>query len=96
MTLEEGFWAGVAFKGQKVRDEAWFLSKACFYCFGFLLEAAIVYTFLAARVSSRFRLRPREVLVDKRDGMDFEIKMSRYERLVDQVSTEMEVFGHSG
>ena len=89
LTLEDGFWTGVGFEGRGVGRGAWFLSKACLYCFGFLVPAVVVYTFLAARVDSRFRVRPRE-------GWKEKGRRSRYERLVDRMNTEMEVFGYSG
>ena len=89
LTLEEGFWTGVGFEGRGVGSGAWFLSKACLYCFGYLVPAAVVYTFLAARVDSRFRLRTRE-------GGEEKGRRSLYEGLVDRTNTEMEVFGYSG
>ncbi|KAK4040437.1 hypothetical protein C8A01DRAFT_35579 [Parachaetomium inaequale] len=95
LTVEEGFWTGVAFEGRGVGSRAWFLSRAAFYCFGFLVEVVVVYWFLAARVDSRFRLRPRGARkTGVPDGPEEEI--SRSERLRDRVNTEVEVFGDSG
>lgn len=89
LTLEEGFWTGVGFEGRGVGSGAWFLSKACLYCFGYLATAVVLYTFLAARIDPRFRLRPGE-------GEEEKGRRSLYEGLVDRMNTEMEVFGYSG
>jgi hypothetical protein len=94
LTLEEGFMTGVAFEGRAVGSTAWFLSKACYYCFGFMLETFVVYSFLAARLDRRFRLRPREA--EKREDAEFGARRGWFERLMDRLNTEMEVFGYSG
>ena len=92
--MEEGFMTGVAFEGRAVGSTAWFLSKACYYCFGFMLETFVVYSFLAARLDRRFRLRPREA--EKREDAEFGARRGWFERLMDRLNTEMEVFGYSG
>ncbi|KAL2133311.1 hypothetical protein VTI74DRAFT_2541 [Chaetomium olivicolor] len=51
------FRAAVAFEVRPVSEPAWFHSKACFYCFNFVLELAVVFTFAAGRFDRRFHVR---------------------------------------
>lgn len=93
LTWEEGFRAGVEFEGRAAGSRAWFLHKACYYCAVLLVEAAVLVVYLVARADARFRMRPRAVdLEDEGTSRS----MTRWERLMDRVNTEMEVFGHSG
>ena len=92
LTLVEGFRCGVAAEGREVGDEAWFLHKACYYCLGYVPEVVVLYTLLFARLDQRFRLRP--TVDEKENGGG--VKRGWYERLVERVNTEMEIFGDVG
>ncbi|KAK1752862.1 hypothetical protein QBC47DRAFT_404219 [Echria macrotheca] len=50
LTLEVGFRCGNAFAAKRVEDPGWINSKACYYCFVFLIETVIVYALLVARL----------------------------------------------
>ncbi|EMC96143.1 hypothetical protein BAUCODRAFT_33488 [Baudoinia panamericana UAMH 10762] len=55
--LIAGFKAGVTWSHPRPRaDPAWFHSKACFYCFGFMLEIIILTLFLVAEIDQRFHI----------------------------------------
>jgi len=46
LTLEVGFRCGTAFDVRPVGDSAWFLSKGAYYCFIFLIELVVMYSFV--------------------------------------------------
>ena len=50
LTLEVGFRCGTAVDVRPVGDSAWFLSKGVYYCFIFLIELVIVYSFVVLGV----------------------------------------------
>ncbi|KAK4244353.1 hypothetical protein C7999DRAFT_43968 [Corynascus novoguineensis] len=95
LTLQQGFRTGVAFEGSGPQSRAWFLHKATYYCFVYLIDLMIVSWFLAARLDRRFRRRPAELKAKGvQDGPKKALK--RLERWRDRVNSEKEVFGDSG
>jgi hypothetical protein len=56
ITLGAAFRAGIAYVPRPVNDPAWYHSKACFYCFNFLLEIIVIFTYGAVRVDKRFHI----------------------------------------
>ena len=50
LTMQVGFRCGTAFDVRPVGDSAWFLSKGAYYCFIFLLELVVVYSFVVLGV----------------------------------------------
>lgn len=49
LTVEVGFRCGVAFDKRPVGNPGWKNSKACYYCFVFVIELAVVYGLLVGR-----------------------------------------------
>ena len=63
LTLDVGFRTGVAYISSdgSSAGEKWYHSRAAYYCFGFLVEVAIVYLYGLARLSPWFRVGDREI-----------------------------------
>ncbi|ROW09381.1 hypothetical protein VMCG_02585 [Cytospora schulzeri] len=57
LTLGAGFRIGVNFTHPRpATDPAWFHSKPCFYCFNFVIELVVVYTYVISRFDRRFHV----------------------------------------
>ncbi|KAM4056765.1 putative family c-likeG-protein-coupled receptor protein [Hirsutella rhossiliensis] len=56
LTLGAGFRAGVAFVQRPADSPAWFHHKACFYCFSYLIELIVVFTYVVSRFDRRFHI----------------------------------------
>ncbi|CAK7266180.1 hypothetical protein SEPCBS57363_001961 [Sporothrix epigloea] len=56
LTLGAAFRAGVNFHVRPLTDPAWYDSKACYYCFNYLLEIIVVYTYTLSRFDRRFHI----------------------------------------
>lgn len=57
LALGAGFRIGVSFTTPRpASDPAWFHSKACFYCFNFVIELVVVYTYVVSRFDRRFHV----------------------------------------
>ncbi|KAJ0115333.1 hypothetical protein J7T55_012610 [Diaporthe amygdali] len=57
LTLGAGFRIGVNFTTPRpANNPAWFHSKACFYCFNFVIELAVVYAYAIARFDRRYHV----------------------------------------
>ncbi|KAK3291501.1 uncharacterized protein B0H64DRAFT_469243 [Chaetomium fimeti] len=56
LTLGAGFRAGVSFAVKPVGQEQWYHSKAAFYCFNFVIELLVVYSYAIFRFDRRFHV----------------------------------------
>ena len=57
LALGAGFRIGVSFTTPRpAADPAWYHSKACFYCFIFVIELAVVYAYAIARFDRRYHV----------------------------------------
>ena len=57
LALGAGFRTGVNFTTPRpASDPAWYHSKACFYCFNFVIELAVVYAYTVMRFDRRFHV----------------------------------------
>ncbi|KAK3987263.1 hypothetical protein QBC44DRAFT_127296 [Cladorrhinum sp. PSN332] len=56
LTLGAAFRAGVNFVPRPAGDPAWYHSRPAFYCFNFVIELVVVYSYAAARVDKRFHV----------------------------------------
>ncbi|KAK3985341.1 hypothetical protein QBC44DRAFT_353097 [Cladorrhinum sp. PSN332] len=83
LSLEAGFRIGTAYAARPVASKpGWYQSKAAFYCFMYLVELAVIYWFLAARLDDRFKKRR----VETGPGHGWR----------ERVNTQEEVFGDPG
>ncbi|KAJ2894808.1 hypothetical protein MKZ38_007205 [Zalerion maritima] len=56
LTLGAAFRAGISFMARPKTDPAWFHSKACYYCFIFLIEIIVSLTYAGTRFDKRFHI----------------------------------------
>lgn len=57
LTLGAGFRIGVNFTTPRpASDPAWYHSKACFYCFNFVIELTVVYSYAITRFDRRYHV----------------------------------------
>ncbi len=56
LALGAGFRVGVNFAPRPISDPAWYHSKPCYYCFNFVIELIVVYTYVIARFDRRFHV----------------------------------------
>ena len=57
LALGAGFRIGVSFTAPRpAADPAWYHSKACFYCFNFVIELVVVYAYAIARFDRRYHV----------------------------------------
>ena len=56
LALGAGFRLGVNFAPRPLNDPAWYHSKPCYYCFNFVIELIVVYTYVIARFDRRFHV----------------------------------------
>ncbi|PNP38719.1 hypothetical protein TGAM01_v208677 [Trichoderma gamsii] len=56
LTLGAAFRAGVIYYRLPPTESRWFQSKACFYCFNYLIELIVVYTYALSRFDKRFHI----------------------------------------
>lgn len=54
LTLGAGFRAGIAYYVRPKTDPAWFHSKACYYCFNYVIELVVVFTYALNRFDRLF------------------------------------------
>ncbi|ROW14511.1 hypothetical protein VPNG_03150 [Cytospora leucostoma] len=102
LTLGAGFRIGVNFTTPRpASDPAWFHSKACFYCFNFVIELVVIFSYVISRFDRRFHVPngssgpghysgEREIS-GKGKGRQQAIEMSSWE-----VNREVDVFGDEG
>ncbi|KAK0629681.1 hypothetical protein B0T17DRAFT_526144 [Bombardia bombarda] len=50
------FRATVGYAVRPLNDPAWFQGKACYYCFNFMIELIVVYTYALSRFDKRFHV----------------------------------------
>ncbi|EFX04049.1 hypothetical protein CMQ_977 [Grosmannia clavigera kw1407] len=103
LALGAGFRCGIAYDPRPRSSPAWYHSKACYYCFNFVIEIIVVYTYTISRFDRRFHVPngssgPGHYSADSSDrdlgsvaaGPD---GLSRKRSLVDLINTEADVFG---
>ena len=56
LALGAAFRAGVNFRVRPLTDPAWFDSRACYYCFNYVIEIVVVYTYTLSRFDRRFHI----------------------------------------
>ncbi|CAK7220993.1 hypothetical protein SBRCBS47491_004375 [Sporothrix bragantina] len=56
LALGAGFRAGVNYSVRPLTNPAWFDSKACYYCFNYVIEIIVVYTYTISRFDRRFHI----------------------------------------
>ncbi|KAJ6783010.1 hypothetical protein PWT90_10669 [Aphanocladium album] len=56
LTLGAAFRAGTAFYQRPASNPAWFHSKACYYCFNYLIEIVCVFTYALLRFDRLFHI----------------------------------------
>lgn len=56
ITLGAGFRVGINYAPRPINNPAWYHSKACFYCFNFLVEIIVIYGYIFVRVDRRFHV----------------------------------------
>lgn len=69
LTVGAGFRAGISFKTRPQNDPAWYHSKACYYCFIFLIEIIVSFLYGLMRFDKRFHyVPPTAAKGDEEDG----------------------------
>ncbi|CAK7218483.1 hypothetical protein SCUCBS95973_003502 [Sporothrix curviconia] len=56
LALGAAFRAAVNFDVRPLSDPAWFDSRACYYCFNYVIEIIVVYTYTISRFDRRFHI----------------------------------------
>jgi hypothetical protein len=56
LTVGAAFRTAVAFATRPINDPGWWHHKACYYCFNYVIELIVVYTYAAARFDRRFHV----------------------------------------
>jgi hypothetical protein len=88
LALGAAFRTGVAFKIRPANDPAWYHSKACYYCFNYVIEIIVVFSYALSRFDRRFHIP---------DGShapgDYSAHKSEPQQQMYRVNTETEVFG---
>ncbi|KAL6923761.1 hypothetical protein ACHAPO_007982 [Fusarium lateritium] len=89
LTLGAAFRTGVSYKVRPANDPAWYHSKACYYCFNYVIEIIVVFSYALSRFDRRFHIpdgshAPGDYSTNKKPPQD---PMYR-------VNTEEEVFGN--
>ncbi|KAK3305162.1 uncharacterized protein B0T15DRAFT_415409, partial [Chaetomium strumarium] len=56
LTLGAAFRTAVNFEAKPVNDPQWYHSRPAFYCFNFVIEIVVVYTYLLVRFDQRFHV----------------------------------------
>ncbi|KAK3317002.1 hypothetical protein B0H66DRAFT_562606 [Apodospora peruviana] len=82
LSLGAGFRIGVNFAPRSLHNPAWYHSKACYYCFNFVIELIVVYLYAGARFDKRFHVP---------NGAD---GPGKYRGVT--VNTENETYGNAG
>jgi len=106
LTLGAAFRAGTAYVPAPRAHPAWYDSKACFYCFNFVIEIIVVYLYAIMRVDKRFHVpdkahkqgdytKPVEDEPHRlEEGKEKDGGMVEKRRsLIDRINTEEEFFG---
>ncbi|KAJ4149712.1 hypothetical protein NW754_001146 [Fusarium falciforme] len=56
LTLGAAFRAGVSYKIRPATNPAWYHHKACFYCFNYVIELIVVFSYALSRFDRRFHI----------------------------------------
>lgn len=87
VTLDVGFRCGVAYDVRPIESPGWFNSKAALYCFGYLVELAVLVAYAVSRFDRRFRSETVE------KGAGREESAGRKAGLAGRINTASDVFG---
>ncbi|TPX06959.1 uncharacterized protein E0L32_011104 [Thyridium curvatum] len=101
LTLGAGFRIGTSYD-LRLRP-AWFHHRACFYCFNFVIELVVVFTYTATRFDRRFHVpdgssgpgdyTARAAAAAAAGGAGAAGGLQRRKSFADRVNTEADVFG---
>ncbi|RGP73726.1 hypothetical protein FLONG3_6217 [Fusarium longipes] len=88
LSLGASFRTAVSFKVRPANDPAWYHSKACYYCFNYVIEIIVVFSYALSRFDRRFHIP---------DGShapgDYSTNKTKPQDPMYRVNTEEEVFG---
>ncbi|KAF4449923.1 hypothetical protein F53441_6842 [Fusarium austroafricanum] len=88
LSLGAWFRTGVSYKVVPVQHPRWYHSKACFYCFNYVIEIIVVFSYALSRFDRRFHVP---------DGShapgDYSGSNKKTQERMHRVNTEEEVFG---
>lgn len=56
LAVGAGFRAAVAYYVRPMADPGWFHGKACYYCFNYVIELVVVFTYALTRFDKRFHI----------------------------------------
>ncbi|OAA68392.1 hypothetical protein SPI_00587 [Niveomyces insectorum RCEF 264] len=103
LALGAGFRAGANFDARPLVRPAWFDNKPSYYCFNYVIELIVVYTYTIARFDKRFHVpngasapghyAAGSGLAGMTDTTTGGGGLQRKPSLADRVNTEAEVFG---
>lgn len=88
LALGAGFRIGVNFDIRPISHPAWYHHKACYYCFNYVIEIIVVYTYALARFDRRFH-----VPNGSSGPGDYAGGMQRTRTWEDRINREADVFG---
>ncbi|CAM1511363.1 Fc.00g088760.m01.CDS01 [Cosmosporella sp. VM-42] len=92
LALGAGFRAGVAFQKRPANDPAWFHHKACYFCFNYVIELIVVFSYLTSRFDRRFHIPNGS---SKAGDYSSSIDTANSQKIANNINTEEEVFGDS-
>ncbi|KAF5026843.1 hypothetical protein F66182_1037 [Fusarium sp. NRRL 66182] len=88
LALGATFRTAVAFKIRPINDPAWYHSKACYYCFNYVIEIIVVFSYVFSRFDRRFHIP------DGSSGPgDYSAMSAKSQQHMHHINTEEEVFG---
>jgi hypothetical protein len=88
LALGAGFRIGVNFAPRPLNDPAWYHSKACYYCFNYVIELIVVYLYTVLRFDRRFH-----VPNGASGPGDYAGGLRKQTSLTERVNSEQDVFG---
>ncbi|SCO85130.1 uncharacterized protein FRV6_09257 [Fusarium oxysporum] len=88
LSLGAAFRTGVSFKLRPANDPAWYHSKACYYCFSYVIEIIVVFSYTLSRFDRRFHIPDGSHAPGDYSGRNTKTQERMY-----RVNTEEEVFG---
>jgi len=87
LALGAGFRAGTTFDVRPANQPAWFHHRAAYYCFNFVIELVVVYTYALMRFDRRFHVP------DGSSGPGHYGTARKPSTFSDRINTEAEAFG---
>ncbi|KAJ4270339.1 hypothetical protein NW762_002018 [Fusarium torreyae] len=88
LTLGAAFRTGVAFKIRPITNPAWYHHKACYYCFNYVIEIIVVFSYALSRFDRRFHI-PN----GSSGPGSYSVSNTKPQERMHRVNTEEEVFG---